>query len=86
MEADSVHSFLKGEIRNRDIYLPSQFIDIRNNARKNPFPYRVKFDDWQFFREFSKSNHMFYDKFRPGKKSCDPVVTDLRWLRYNSSG
>ncbi|KAF0712766.1 Uncharacterized protein FWK35_00032170, partial [Aphis craccivora] len=86
MEADSVHSVLEGAMRNRDIYLPSQFIDITKNARKNPFPYRVKFVDWQFFRDFSKPNHMIYDSIRPGKKSGDPVVTDLRWLQYNSSG
>jgi len=86
MEADSVHSVLEGAMRNRDIYLPSQLIDITKNARKNPFPYRVKFVNWQFFRDFSKSNLMIYDTIRPGKKSGDPVVTDLRWLQYNSSG
>lgn len=38
MEADSVHSVLEGAMRNREIYLPSQFIEITKNARKNPFP------------------------------------------------
>jgi hypothetical protein len=41
MEADSVHSVLEGAMRNRDIYLPSQLIDITKNARKNPFPYTL---------------------------------------------
>jgi hypothetical protein len=41
MKADSVHSVLEGTMRNRDIFLPSQFIYITKNAQKNPFPYRV---------------------------------------------
>lgn len=86
MEADSVHSVLEGAMRNRDIYLPSQFIYITKNARKNPFPYRVKFVDWKFFKDFSNPNYMVYDSIRPGKKSGDPVVTDLRWLQYDFCG
>jgi hypothetical protein len=58
IEADSVHNFLEGAMRNRDIYLPFQFIDITKNARKNPFSYRVKFVDRKFFKDFSKPNHM----------------------------
>lgn len=80
MEVDSI---LEGAIRNREIYLPSQFIKITKNARKNPFPYRVKFLNWEFFKDFSKSQNMMYDSIRPGRKSGDPVVTDMRWLKYD---
>lgn len=29
---------------------------------------------------------MIYDSIRPGRKSGDPVVTDLRWLQYDPTG
>nr|CAI5847837.1 unnamed protein product [Callosobruchus analis] len=52
-------------------------------ARKNPMPYNEIYLDHTFFKAYS--NLKYYSSIRPGKKAGDPVVTDLRALKYNGS-
>uniref|UniRef100_A0A1B6K9A6 Uncharacterized protein n=1 Tax=Graphocephala atropunctata TaxID=36148 RepID=A0A1B6K9A6_9HEMI len=96
MECDSVHSTIdtilnpkrgtKNKKTVKEIYLPSQYAQYAREARKKPFPYRSVYLDFSFFHDFSKKETTIYDSIRPGKKSGDPKVQDLRALRYNPNG
>lgn len=42
MECDSAHSLIERKIKGTDIFLPSDFIKITQNARLNPKPFEAK--------------------------------------------
>lgn len=84
MEADSMHSVIERRLRNRDINVPADYVQYCKTARLNPRPYFVKYCSFNFFKNFD--NIRFYNSIRPGRKAGDPVVTDLKQLRYNPSG
>nr|CAI5849145.1 unnamed protein product [Callosobruchus analis] len=83
MSCDSVHSVIERKIKNRIISVPADYVNIIETARKNPMPYNVIYLDHTFFKAYS--NLKYYSSIRPGKKAGDPVVTDLRALKYNGS-
>lgn len=66
--------------------MPSQYSQYSKEARKKPFPYRSVYLDFQFFRDFSDKRTMIYESIRPGKRTGDPKVTNLRALKYNPDG
>lgn len=83
MEVDSVHSAIEGKLKNRDIYLPTDYIAVCREARsKNP--YNVKFMKYSDFRDYSKVN--YYTSIRPGRKPGDPQVTNVHCLMYLPEG
>lgn len=84
MECDSVHSSIERKKRNKELYVPADFVRIIKEARTNPEPYKVIYVDHAFFKDFSKIN--FYKSIRPGLKTGDPQVTDLKCLKYDSTG
>ncbi|KAJ8721005.1 hypothetical protein PYW08_006470 [Mythimna loreyi] len=84
MECDSVHSAIECRLKGREIYLPSQYADITLKARTVPIPYECRTVDYSFFTDYSK--HLIYKSIRPGKKTNDPTVTDLRVLVYKPDG
>lgn len=84
MECDSVHSAIECKLKRKEIYLPKQYVSITKTARKDPMPYEARLLDHTFFTDFSKD--LVYKSIRPGKKSGDPVVTDLRVLQYRPNG
>ena len=53
---------------------------VIEEARKNPRPYIVKYLSHVFFLNFDGINTL--KSIRPGDKAGDPVVTDIRVLRY----
>ncbi|KAF6213760.1 hypothetical protein GE061_011482 [Apolygus lucorum] len=46
----------------------------------------VKIPNHSFFHDYSKVESAFYNSIRPGKKSGDPTVTDLKALLHHPTG
>ncbi|XP_045540071.1 uncharacterized protein LOC123722410 [Papilio machaon] len=84
MECDSVHSAIECKLKGREIYLPSQYASIAKSARSYPMPYDCRYLDYNFFTDFSKT--LIYKTIRPGKKTNDPTVTDLKLITYKPDG
>lgn len=85
MDCDSVHACIETSLKNKDIYLPSDYARIRKEAKKKN-PYVVKTPDFDFFTNFNHKPLLKYDSIRPGKVTSDPVVTNLRVLEYLPKG
>lgn len=86
MEVDSVHSVIERKLKNREIFLPSQYATITKEARKVPSPYQVITPDHTFFKNFAHKDELIYESIRPGRGTGDRVVVDIRALRYNPCG
>lgn len=86
MEVDSVHSVIERKLKNREIYLPSQYATITKEARKTPCPYDVITPDYTFFKDFSFKDYQVYESIRPGRGAGDHCVVDIRAMRYNPNG
>ena len=84
MEADSVHSTIERYITNKEIYCPADYVSHIKSARLHPTPYKVKYLDFSFFKDFS--NTCTLKSIRPGKKVGEPQVVDLRGLQYLPGG
>lgn len=84
MECDSVHSAIECKLKGKEIFLPQQYMAISKIARSDPMPYEARYLDYNFFTDFSKE--LIYKSIRPGKKTGDPVVTDIRMLEYRPNG
>lgn len=83
MEVDSVHSTIERYIK-PPIYAPSDYIARIQQARpKNP--YIIKSIHYEFFVNYEGMESNF-KSIRPGKKKGDPVVVDIRGLKYASDG
>lgn len=85
MECDSVHSSIEARKKNRDIYSPSNYVQVIEESRRHSKsgPYKVKYVDHTFFLNYSHLK--YFTSIRPGKKAGDPCVTDIRALRYTKS-
>lgn len=83
MECDSVHSTIENKIRNKPIYCPQNYVDYIKEARQNQ-PYEVMYLSHDFFKNYSSLN--YYSSIRPGSRVGDPVVTDIRVLKYTGEG
>lgn len=86
MEVDSVHSLIERKLKNREIFLPSQYATITKEARTKPCPYEVITPDHTFFKDFSNKDYHIYESIRPGRGAGDHCVVDIRALRYNPNG
>lgn len=83
MECDSVHALIERKIKNKSIYLPSDYSRLCLDSRKIN-PYETITLDHSFFRDFKKN--MSYHSVRPGRKTGDPTVNDIRALQYLPEG
>lgn len=80
MEVDSVHHTIEMKLKKREIYLPTDYINVCKDARsKNP--YRVKYLNFSCFSDYSSLK--YYTSIKPGYKKGDPTVADIRCLKYN---
>nr|CAH7713532.1 unnamed protein product [Callosobruchus chinensis]CAH7717262.1 unnamed protein product [Callosobruchus chinensis] len=79
MEVDSVHSTIERKLKNRNIYLPTDYIAVCREARLK-HPYQVKYMSYDEFMDFTKIR--YYSSIRPGYKAGDPKVTDIHCLMY----
>jgi hypothetical protein len=84
MPCDSMHSKIERKCRRQEIYLPSTYITLCAKARQKPAPFQVLYCHHDYFLNYSKMK--FYSSIRPGIKKGDPVVVDLRALKYNPEG
>ena len=82
MECDSMHSVIQRKMVS-ELYHPREYLLLMQSARSHPFPYKVK--EMKFNGVMKMSKH-HVNSIRPGKKSGDPVVHDLRALKYTPSG
>ncbi|CAH1984507.1 unnamed protein product [Acanthoscelides obtectus] len=80
MECDSVHAVIERKLKNKNIEIPNDYYRLTGEARQNPFPYEVVTPDFTFFKNYSAD--LVYYLIRPGKKSNDPTVTQIRALQY----
>lgn len=67
-----------------DIYTPADYLVLMRSARPMQ-PYVVHDIDFSFFKNYDALSSNFAS-IRPGKKSGDPVVTDIRAFHYCSGG
>lgn len=86
MECDSVHSVIEHKLKKKQIYLPSDYVRLTQEARSKPFPYKVVELDYTFVKNYASKETMIYKSIRPGRIAGDPTVTNLRALRYDPKG
>lgn len=82
MEADSVHSTLEHYFH-PPINSPTDYIARMRMARHKQ-PYCIKSLDYKFFKQCELASN--FRSIRPGTKTGDPVVVDIRQLKYSPSG
>lgn len=52
MECASVHAVIENKVKNRVIYLPSDYAAVSKEARQKPRPYEVKYLSFDFFLNY----------------------------------
>lgn len=84
MEVNSVHSSIERKLKNCPIYLPRDFTRFTEQAsvKGNNEVKQLSFD---FVKNVDKSK-LVYDSIRPGRKPGDPVVTDIKVIKYQPNG
>ena len=83
VEVDSAHSVIERKLKNREIFYPGEYVRVMKEARPSK-PYVVKELSFDFFKKFDEIKHV--DSIRPGRKTGEPQVHDLRALRYLPTG
>lgn len=83
MECDSMHSTIERKLKNREIYSPAQYVEICKTARLTK-PYHVQYLQHTFFTKFSSMPYL--RSIRPGNKTGDATVFDLRCIQYRTDG
>ena len=83
MEVDSVHSVIEKKLRGREVFFPGDYVQAMKEARPTK-PYIVKELSYDFAKDFSQLK--FLDSIRPGRKAGEPLVHQLRALRYLPTG
>lgn len=86
MEGDCVHSAIERKLKNRLVHLPSDFLSVTKEARKNPREYEAIMVNYNFFKNFSDPATWRYTSIRPGRRAGDPKVTDIRAILYDKEG
>lgn len=81
MEVDSVHSTLEKKFKS-PIYTPTDYISRMLQARPSQ-PYIVHYLEYTFFKNYEDCPGGF-SSIRPGRKTGDATVTDIRGLLYFS--
>lgn len=82
MEVDSVHSTLEN-VFNPPICAPSDYISRMSCARPSQ-PYKINLLDYKFFKDYEHVPGNF-KTIRPGMKTGDPAVCDIRALLYKNN-
>lgn len=82
MEVDGAHSLIERKLKNQVIYLPSDYIKFCKSARPSQ-PFTVHYLSHDYFLNFS--NVTYYNTIRPGIRRLDPVIVDIRSLKYEKT-
>lgn len=81
MECDSVHSAIERKTKNKEIYLPSDYVKLTREARKKN-PYETICVNFDLIKDYADTKTHVYKSVRPGKKAGDPQVVDIRQIMY----
>jgi hypothetical protein len=84
MEVDSVHAKIESRQKNCDLETPADYCRIVREARQRPGPFRCKYLEHDFFKNFEVTQE--YDSIRPGTKKGDPCVVDVKEYQCCSDG
>lgn len=82
----TTHSLIERKLKHRQIFLPTDYISVIEESRKNPIPLEVSYLTHNFFLNYNDSKKWRYSSIRPGKSKGDLKVTDLRALKYLPNG
>lgn len=82
MECDSTHSLIERRLKRRDILLPTDYIQIVKDARRNPKPLDVEYLDYKYFLNYDDAKLARYVSIRPHKSK----VVDIRCFKYIPDG
>ncbi len=82
MEVDSMHAVIEKKIPS-NVYTPRDYMVIMECARTRPSPYVVK---PVYHNEVLQLDGKYLGSIRPGKKTGDPTVNQLRAIEYNPNG
>ncbi|KAJ4449878.1 hypothetical protein ANN_01284 [Periplaneta americana] len=80
MMCDSMHATIGARLKNREIYSPSGYVQACRTGRIKPKPYHVESLEHSFFKKYSSLSYI--TSIRPDTKLGDPVVMDIRCLKY----
>ena len=83
MECDSMHASIEKRLKQTEVTLPSGYMTACQQARITD-PYSVEVLTHTYFLNFDKIN--YFKSIRPGFKKGDPVVYDLRQIKYTKEG
>jgi len=83
MECDSAHSLIESKIKNKDIFLPFDYVRLTIESRNNPSPFEAVLLTHSYFYDFKHLNA--YTSIRPGIGKGEPEVKDIRELLYDPS-
>lgn len=84
MECDSMHSVIERALKNKKINIPADYVYIAKTACKIR-PYYVQYLYHTFFKNVEQALK-FHKSIRPGKRTGDPTVTNIRALKYTPDG
>ncbi|CAH1155702.1 unnamed protein product [Phaedon cochleariae] len=82
MEVDGAHSLIERKLKNQVINLPSDYIRFCESARQTK-PFKVHYLSNEYFLNFSAIT--YYNTIRPGIRRLDPVIADIRCLKYENT-
>lgn len=66
MECDATHSLIERKLAKKQIYLPSQLVDLIREARKSPAPLQAYQLHYDYFQDWENTQKK-YTSIRPGK-------------------
>lgn len=52
-------------------------VEVRNTSK----PYNVKILNYKFFKDFLATQYLRYSLIRPGRKTHDPVINDIKCIK-----
>ena len=82
LECDSMHSTIERKLVG-NMFTPRNYAVVFQSTRIRPFPYIVR---QVYHNQIMKLSGSYVSNIRPGKRSGDPMVNELRALKYNSAG
>lgn len=94
MECDSAHANIERKLRNLEIYTSYDFIKVTKKARhfalingvKRKMSYDVENMKHTDFYNYCEPHLQKYATIRPGKRTNDPTVSNIRSLIYLPNG
>lgn len=66
--------------------MPSDYISVTKEARRNPTPYEAIPETYNFIKDYGDKSTLRYSSIRPQRKTGDAIVVNLRAIQYTSDG